>query len=108
VCSCVLRWLLRTTKVDHLTNEFVGPLVPTYREERTEDMLRAIVRRLKIIYLSCAAYEHHRLANRAADQLRMHSTKTLKDIGITRGTISSAAHHKCPWCNDDVWQEWIK
>ena len=71
-------------------------------------MLRAFVRRLKIIYLTCAAYEHHRLANRAADQLRMHSTKTLKDIGITRGTVSAAAHHKCPWCSDQVWQEWTK
>ena len=32
VCVVVLlRWLLRTTKVDHLTSETVGPLVPTYR-----------------------------------------------------------------------------
>ena len=108
VCSCVLRLSLRTTKVDHLSCECVGPLVPTIEQERTRDMLRAFVRRLKIIYLSCAAYEHHRLANRAADQLRMHSTKTLKDIGITRGTVSAAAHHKCPWCSDQVWQEWIK
>ena len=59
------------------------PWFPPLEQKRTEDMLRAIVRRLKILYLSCAAYEHHRLANRAADQLRMHSTKTLKDIGIT-------------------------
>jgi uncharacterized protein YjiS (DUF1127 family) len=43
-------------------------------------------------------YKFHKNANWAADKLRMHSDKDLKDIGITRGDINRAAHHKCPWC----------
>ncbi len=71
-------------------------------------ILRIAVDKLKRLYLSLAAYEHHRLANKASDQLRMHSVSTLKDMGLTRGTIASAAHHKCPWCRPEVWAEWVK
>ena len=80
----------------------------SHLQERTKEMLRATVRKLRRLYLSLAAYEHHRLACRASDRLRMHSAAELKDIGITHGGIRSAVHHKCPWCHDDVWQEWLK
>jgi uncharacterized protein YjiS (DUF1127 family) len=71
-------------------------------------ILRMTVDKIKRLYLSLAAYEHHRLANRASEQLRMHSTATLKDLGLTRGTIAAAAHHKCPWCHAAVWAKWLE
>ena len=44
-------------------------------------------------------YQHHRRANWAADQLRMHTALELKDIGITKHDINRIAHEKCNWCN---------
>ena len=44
-------------------------------------------------------YQFHRRANWAADQLRMHTTHELKDIGISKADINRMAHHKCPWCD---------
>lgn len=44
------------------------------------------------------AWRFHRRAEAAADQLRFHTNKELRDIGITRADIKRMAHHKCPWC----------
>jgi len=43
-------------------------------------------------------YRFHQKANKALDQLRLHTDKELHDIGIGRGELYSAAHHKCPFC----------
>lgn len=71
-------------------------------------MLRMIVRTLKRLWLYLAAYERHTLANRAASVLRLHSTSALKDIGLNRGNIYSAAHEGCAWCHPKVWDDWMK
>ena len=71
-------------------------------------ILRIVIRRLKRLVLTMQAYEYHRLANRTCDQLRMHSDRNLKDLGLTRASIRSAAHHKCPKCHEDVWNKWTE
>ena len=72
-------------------------------------LLRFTVSRLKRLYLRMGAYEYHRLATRSASELRLHTAAQLKDIGgLTRGTVSSACHAKCPICHTSVWNEWIK
>lgn len=72
-------------------------------------MLRATIRKLKRFVLTLAAYEHHCLANRCVQQLRLHSSQQLKDIGLgDRESISKAAHAKCPWCHLHVWQVFTK
>ena len=71
-------------------------------------MLRFIIRKLKLLVLTLQAYEMHWLANRAGEVLRLHSSYQLKDLGLNKGSITGAAHHKCPICHPKVWQEWIK
>ena len=43
-------------------------------------------------------YRFHQRANKALQQLRLHTDRELQDIGIGRGELYSAAHHKCPFC----------
>ena len=69
-------------------------------------LLRATIRKLKRLCLALAAYEYHSLANKAASKLRLHSSNELKDIGLTRGEVKSAAHSKCPMCHPKIWAEW--
>ena len=59
--------------------------------------------KLKVAVSYCktlwADYKYHRLAEKAANQLRWHSNSELKDIGITRLDINRIAHEKCGWCS---------
>ena len=91
--------------------ELPSPL-PCYYNVITDrkelEMLRLVIKRLKIVVLHLGAIEYHRLANRACDTLRMHTARELRDIGIgDRGSIRSMAHRKCPKCHPKVRAEWL-
>jgi len=71
-------------------------------------LLRTTIRLLKRLTVYLRAVEYHWLANRAADQLRLHDNKALRDIGLgDRGQIRQAAHSKCPICLPDVYEAWL-
>ena len=66
---------------------------------KTVRTLESLSNAVHSLVLLLAAYEYHCRANRAVQQLRLHTDKELKDIGLHKGMIYEAAHKDCGWCN---------
>ena len=64
-------------------------------------LLRSTAAKLKRLSDLLLAYDYHCRANRALGLLRLHSDRDLRDIGLTRGELYTAAHRGCGWCGTE-------